>query len=284
MGKKRKLDIAVISDVHLGSFGAKAEALQNYLKTIDPKILVINGDFIDGWNFKKKYFPDAHFEVIRRVIKMLNSGTRVYYISGNHDEFIRKYKGLQLGNFSVHNQLKLNKNHTNMWFFHGDIFDASIQGRMKNLARLGGKAYDLLIWSNRKINQVLGLLGKEKMSFSKAVKNSVKMAVQWIGDFEKAASDMAIEKGFDYVICGHIHSPQMKEYANDRGKIMYLNSGDWIENMTSLEYTKRKWSIYQHINAQPCEQIDGEDEELPANNRDVITMINEFKRVKIANS
>lgn len=281
MTKKRKLDIVVISDVHLGSVGAKAKALNQYLKTVDPKILIINGDFIDGWNFKKKYFPEAHFEVIRRVIKIINSGSRVYYISGNHDEFIRKYNGLNLGNFSILNQLELEMNKKKMWFFHGDIFDASIQGRMKYLAKLGGKAYDLLIWSNRKVNQVLDLLGKEKMSFSKTIKNSVKVAVKWIGDFEKVASHIAIEKGFDYVICGHIHSPQIKEYENPKGKTMYLNSGDWIENLTSLEYHRKKWKIHQYLpeeNEYPDESHDPGESGQP----EIGQMIQELKQIQLS--
>lgn len=281
MAKKRKLDIVVVSDVHLGSVGAKANALNQYLKSIDPEILVINGDFIDGWNFKKKYFPEEHFEVIRRVIKIINSGTRVYYISGNHDEFIRKYNGLNLGQFSILNQLELELNGKKMWFFHGDIFDASIQGRMKYLAKLGGKAYDLLIWSNRKVNQVLDIMGKEKMSFSKTVKNSVKIAVKWIGDFEKVASHIAIEKGFDYVVCGHIHSPQIKNYETEKGKTMYLNSGDWIENLTSLEYRKKKWKIHQFL----PEDVDDNDDVIVENQSgqpEIGQMIEELKQIQIA--
>jgi UDP-2,3-diacylglucosamine pyrophosphatase LpxH len=282
MAKKRKLDIVVISDVHLGSVGAKAKALNQYLKSVDPRILVINGDFIDGWNFKKKYFPEEHFEVIRRVIKIINSGTRVYYISGNHDEFIRKYNGLNLGQFSILNQLELELNGKKMWFFHGDIFDASIQGRMKYLAKLGGKAYDLLIWSNRKVNQVLDILGKEKMSFSKTVKNSVKIAVKWIGDFEKVASHIAIEKGFDYVVCGHIHSPQIKNYETEKGKTMYLNSGDWIENLTSLEYRKKKWKINQFLPEEVDDNYDviGENQ---SGQPEIGQMIEELKQIQIAN-
>lgn len=280
MAKKRKLDIVVISDVHLGSVGAKAEDLNQYLKSIQPKILILNGDFIDGWNFKKKYFPEAHFEVIRRVIKKINSGTQVYYISGNHDEFIRKYNGLKLGNFSILNQLELELHNKKMWFFHGDIFDASIQGRMKYLAKLGGKAYDLLIWSNRKVNQVLNFLGKEKMSFSKTIKNSVKIAVKWIGDFEKVASAIAIEKGFDYVICGHIHCPQIKNYENDKGKTLYLNSGDWVENLTSLEYSKKKWKVYQHIGI-PIDEIEENPNEESADSPNIGEMIEELKQIQL---
>ena len=230
----RKNKVVVISDVHLGSLGSNAGALNHYLKFLDTEILIINGDFIDGWNFKKKYFPSSHFEVIRRVIKLIDKGTLVYYIAGNHDEFIRKYIGLSLGNFSIHNQLELNLNGRRHWFFHGDIFDASIQGRMKYLAKLGGKAYDILIWSNRVVNNFLEFIGKDRMSFSKKVKDSVKIAVKWVNDFEAVAADLAIEKGYDTVVCGHIHTPQNKVVQTDKGSVQYLNSGDWVENNSSL--------------------------------------------------
>jgi UDP-2,3-diacylglucosamine pyrophosphatase LpxH len=241
MDSKNK--VVVISDVHLGSLGSNAAALNHYLKYLDTEILIINGDFIDGWNFKKKYFPNAHFEVIRRVIKLIDKGTRVYYIAGNHDEFIRKYIGLSLGNFSIHNQLELNLNGRRHWFFHGDIFDASIQGRMKYLAKLGGKAYDILIWSNRVVNSFLEFIGKDRMSFSKKVKDSVKIAVKWVNDFEAVAADLAIENGYDTVVCGHIHTPQNKIVKTDKGSVQYLNSGDWVENNSSLEFNGKVWEI-----------------------------------------
>lgn len=241
--KKRKIEIAVISDVHLGTAGANAHDLLSYLKSIDPRVLIINGDFIDGWNFKKKYFPESHFEVIRRIIKMINKGTSVFYITGNHDEFLRKYDGLVFGKFQILDQLVLNLNGKQAWFFHGDIFDVSIQGRMKYLAKWGGKAYDFLIWINRQINRMLLFLGKERMSFSKKVKHSVKLAVKWVNDFEKYASEIAIDNGYSYICCGHIHTPSIKTYSNDKGKVTYLNSGDWIENNSCLEYANDQWSI-----------------------------------------
>ncbi len=244
--RRKKLEIVVISDVHLGTIGANAKALLSYLKTIDPEVLVINGDFVDGWNFKKKYFPHDHFEVIRAVIKLINKGTKVYYITGNHDEFLRKYHGLVFGKFEIVDQLVLKVDGKIAWFFHGDIFDTSIQGRMKYLAKLGGKAYDFLIWTNRVANSGLSMLGKERMSFSKNIKQSVKVAVKWVNDFERIASDIAIEKKYDFICCGHIHTPSIKVFKNDYGQVTYLNSGDWIENNSSLEYVDKKWAIVSH--------------------------------------
>jgi UDP-2,3-diacylglucosamine pyrophosphatase LpxH len=132
------------------------------------------------------------------------------------------------------------------WIFHGDVFDSSTKGYAKILAKLGGKGYDLLILINSFINWILVALGKEKRSFSKTIKDSVKKAVSFVSNFENTAAEIAIEKKYSYVVCGHIHKPQMKEVENEHGKVLYLNSGDWIENLTALEYKKEKWSIYQY--------------------------------------
>jgi UDP-2,3-diacylglucosamine pyrophosphatase LpxH len=131
------------------------------------------------------------------------------------------------------------------WVFHGDVFDMTTKGSAKLIAKLGGHGYDLLILLNRFINWCLKKAGREKMSFSKKVKNSVKKAVSWISDFEQTAAELAIEKKYDYIICGHIHHPQKKIIETKKGKVTYLNSGDWIENLTALEYCNGDWSIYQ---------------------------------------
>jgi UDP-2,3-diacylglucosamine pyrophosphatase LpxH len=130
------------------------------------------------------------------------------------------------------------------WIFHGDVFDATTKGSAKIIAKLGGQGYDFLIWLNHWSNKLLTFFGKEKMSFSKKIKNSVKKAVSWIADFEQTAAELAIEKGFDYVVCGHIHQPQMRTVTNEKGSVTYLNSGDWIENLTALEYNAREWNIH----------------------------------------
>jgi len=184
--------------------------------------------------------------VLRQIIKMSNLGTRVIYITGNHDEALRKYTDFILGNFELVDKLILDLDGKKTWIFHGDVFDSSTNGYAKILAKLGGKGYDLLILINSFINWILVLLGKEKRSFSKMVKDSVKKAVSFISDFETTAAEIAIEKKYSYVICGHIHKPQMKMVENENGKVLYLNSGDWIENLTALEYKKEAWSIYHY--------------------------------------
>lgn len=243
---KRKLDVVVLSDLHLGMFGCHAQEAVNYLKSISPKLLVLNGDIIDIWQFKKSYFPVAHMQVIKEIFSMLSNGTRVVYITGNHDEALRRYSDLQMGNLQLTDKLVLDLDGKKTWIFHGDVFDATTKGSAKIIAKLGGHGYDLLIMVNSAINFVLRLMGREKMSLSKRVKNSVKKAVSWIGNFEHTAAELAIEKGYDYVICGHIHQPQKRLITNDKGSVMYLNSGDWIENLTALEYNQGSWNIYEY--------------------------------------
>ena len=246
MYSKRELQLLVISDVHLGTYGCHAKELLHYLKTVNPQTLVLNGDIIDMWNFSKNYFPSAHMDVMRHIMKMASKGTHVYYITGNHDEMLRKYTDLQLGNLEIVDKLVLNLDGKKAWIFHGDVFDSSTKGYAKFLAKLGGKGYDLLILINRFINWILNLFGKEKMSFSKKVKDSVKKAVAFVNDFEVTAAELAIQKNYDYVVCGHIHMPQIKEVKTDKGAVTYLNSGDWVENLTALEYDNGKWDIFHY--------------------------------------
>ena len=246
MKQKRKIPLVVLSDIHLGTYGCHAKELLHYLKSIQPQTLVLNGDIIDMWNFSKRYFPAAHMNVLRHIIKMSNQGTRVIYITGNHDEALRKYSDFILGNLELVDKLILDLDGKKTWIFHGDVFDSSTKGYAKILAKLGGKGYDLLILINSLINWILVALGKEKRSFSKTIKDSVKKAVSFVSNFENTAAEIAIEKKYSYVVCGHIHKPQIKEVENEHGKVLYLNSGDWIENLTALEYKKEKWTIYQY--------------------------------------
>lgn len=244
--QKRLVDVAVISDLHLGTYGCHAKEIVNYLQSISPRLLVLNGDIIDGWQFSKRYFPPSHLQVIKEIMNLLDNGTRVVYITGNHDEMLRRYSGIQLSNFQLADKLVVEINGKMTWIFHGDVFDNTTKGSAKIIAKLGGFGYDWLILCNRLINWWLKKLGRPKMSFSKKIKNSVKKAVSWIADFEQTAAELAIEKGYDYVICGHIHQPQKKVVETKNGNVTYLNSGDWIENLTSLEYSNNEWNIYHY--------------------------------------
>src|ERR1700741_3228774 len=200
--EKRAVDVVVLSDIHLGTYGCRAKELVAYLKSIMPSILILNGDIIDGWQFSKRYFPASHMQVIKEVMSLMGKGSRVIYITGNHDEMLRRYSDIQLGNFQLTDKIVLEINGKKTWIFHGDVFDTTTKGGAKILAKMGGHGYDLLIVLNRMINHLLHFFGREKMSFSKKVKNGVKQAVSWIGNFEQTAAELAIEKNYDYVICG----------------------------------------------------------------------------------
>ncbi|MEY8849075.1 UDP-2,3-diacylglucosamine diphosphatase [Psychroserpens sp. XS_ASV72] len=242
---KRKIEVAVISDVHLGTYGCHAKQLLTYLNSISPKKLILNGDIIDIWQFKKRYFPKSHLRVIKKIMDMASDGVEVIYITGNHDEMLRKFSDTTIGNISIVDKKVLELDGKKAWFFHGDVFDVSIQNA-KWLAKLGGYGYDLLILLNRFVNWCLERMGKERYSLSKKIKNSVKGAVKYISDFEQVAADLAIENEYDYVICGHIHQPKMLTKENKHGKTTYLNSGDWVENFTALEYQFKRWKIYNY--------------------------------------
>lgn len=243
--KRRKIELAVISDVHLGTYGCHADELIAYLNSIRPNKLILNGDIIDIWQFSKRYFPPAHLKVLKKIIGLASSGTEIYYITGNHDEMLRKFTDTAMGNFNIVNKLTMELDGKKAWFFHGDVFDVSIQNA-KWLAKLGGYGYDLLILLNRVVNWFLLKLGREKYSLSKRIKNSVKGAIKYINDFEKTAAELAIENGYDFVVCGHIHQPKKEIYENKLGKCTYLNSGDWVENLTALEYSFKRWKIYRY--------------------------------------
>ena len=243
---RRSVEMVVISDVHLGTFGCHATELVQYLRSIQPETLVLNGDIVDIWQFNKRYFPQSHMQVIKEIFSLLSLGTKVVYITGNHDEIMRRYSDLTIGQLQLTDKWVLELDGKKIWIFHGDVFDRTTKGSAKIIAKLGGYGYDLLILINRFINHLLQLIEREKMSLSKQVKNGVKKAVSWIGNFEQTAAELAIENGYEYVICGHIHQPQQRIIKTEKGSVVYLNSGDWIENLTALEYDQCTWTIYQH--------------------------------------
>ena len=245
MSIKRKVEVVVISDVHLGTYGCHAKQLLTYLESINPKTLVLNGDIIDIWQFSKRYFPKPHLKVIKKIMDFAANGVDVIYITGNHDEMLRKFADTKIGNISIVNKKVMYLDGKKAWFFHGDVFDASIQNA-KWVAKLGGYGYDFLILINRFVNWILVNMGKEKYSLSKRIKNSVKQALKYISDFEEVATDLAIQNGYDYVICGHIHQPKIVVKKNKHGETTYLNSGDWVENFTALEYQFKRWKLYNY--------------------------------------
>jgi|SRR5690242_2047392 len=283
--KKRKVDVVVISDVHLGTYGCHAKELLHYLKSIKPKKVILNGDIIDIWQFSKRYWPKSHTKVIRQLLEWISKGVKMYYVTGNHDEMLRKFAGFKMGSLKIVNKVVLDlEDNKKAWIFHGDVFDVTMQ-HSKWLAKLGAIGYDTLILINRFANFIsVSVFRKGKLSLSKKIKNSVKSAVKFINDFEQTAADIGIFQKYDYVVCGHIHHPEIKEILNKEGAIQYLNSGDWVENLTALEYNDGVWSIYR-FDENDVEKIKYEEplQENELNNDELFNnLLNEFNLMKEA--
>jgi UDP-2,3-diacylglucosamine pyrophosphatase LpxH len=279
--KRRELDLVILSDIHLGTYGCHAEELLRYLKTIKPNKLILNGDIIDMWQFSKHYWPKSHMQVIKHITGLLTKGTKIIYLTGNHDEMLRKFSGFKLDNFQIENKAVLKLNGKRAWIFHGDVFDVTMK-YSKWLAKLGAIGYDVLILINAMVNWCLRKIGRQNISLSKRVKDSVKTAVKFINDFEKTAAEIAIDNGYDFVICGHIHYPEIRKIENERGSVVYLNSGDWVENLSALEYDGHEWKIYRYKNDEQAKKM-----KLPKrliNNLDADEifrdLVNEFLMVK----
>lgn len=260
---KRLIEVLVISDIHLGTYGCQSKALLNYLKSVDPKIIILNGDIIDIWQFNKRYFPKSHMKIIKYFLNLIQDGKTIYYLTGNHDEMLRKFNGFELKNFKILNKKVINLNGHQAWFFHGDVFDLTMQ-YSKWLTRLGAIGYDALILINSALNFILSRLGRPRYSLSKKVKNSVKGAVKFINKFEETVVGIAFERKYKFVVCGHIHQPAIKKYSIKNKNIIYLNSGDWVENLTSLEYHNKKWTMYQHDNNHYEEELVNDESDLSA--------------------
>lgn len=279
---KRPVELVIISDVHLGTYGCRAEDLLRYLKSIKPKTLILNGDIIDIWQFSKRYWPKSHMQIVKHITSLLAKGTEVVYITGNHDEMLRKFVGFNLGNFKIENKVVLDLDGKKTWIFHGDVFDVTMQ-YSKWLAKLGAIGYDTLILLNTFVNFILKSIGRPKISLSKKIKDSVKSAVKFINDFESTAADIAISNEYDYVVCGHIHHPEMRQISNDKGQVMYLNSGDWIENLTALEYDQNQWRIYKYSEDIIAQSIKvNKKNGYVLSNQDLFSdMVSEFLTVKV---
>lgn len=230
-GGKRAYRTVWISDVHLGTPGCNADLLLDFLKAIQPETLYLVGDIIDGWKLKRGwYWPARHNDVVRRVLKLAAKGTRVVYIPGNHDEMLRPYAGLNLGGVEI----ALEAIHTTadgrrLLVCHGDEFDTVVL-YYRWLAWAGDLGYELLLKLNVHYNRVRRWLGLPYWSISAHIKKKVKNAVAFIGRFEAAVAEAARQRGLDGVVCGHIHSAEIRAF----GGITYMNDGDWVESCTAL--------------------------------------------------
>ncbi len=261
MAQPRAVDVVIVSDIHLGTYGCRAKELLHYLQSIKPNTLVLNGDIIDIWQFSKHYWPTSHMRIIKQIFAMAAKGVTVYYVTGNHDEMLRKFAGFTMGSLQVVNKVVLRLDGKKVWIFHGDVFDITMK-HSKWLAKLGAVGYDTLILLNAVVNFIYQKVGLERVSFSQKVKNRVKSAVKFINDFEHTAADIAISNRYDYVACGHIHHPDIRKISNEQGSTTYLNSGDWIENLSALEYHRGRWSLYRYQEDTSLHQVAEQEENL----------------------
>ena len=242
---KRNLDILVISDLHLGTYGSEADEVLAYLDTINANKIVINGDFVDIMLFNKRFWPSSHMKVIKYFLDLISQGKEIYYVTGNHDELMRKFLNFKIQNFKIVNQIVLDTAEGKVWIFHGDVFDFSIQTQW--ITKLAGFLYDYMIIFNSWINKkIMRPLGRKRLNFSKTIKSNVKTAVQYFANFEMKAAEVAQKNGYKYVVCGHIHTPKIESFNINGEEVIYMNSGDWLESLSSLEYVDNKWSIYMH--------------------------------------
>ena len=220
-----------ISDVHLGTRGCKAEFLLDFLKNTESDTLYLVGDMIDGWRLRRSwYWPQSHNDVVQKLLRKARKGTKVIFVPGNHDEFARGYLDFAFGEVAVLPEaVHETADGRRLLVLHGDQFDGVVQ-YAKWLAHLGDHAYTFALTVNQWFNAIRRLLGYEYWSLSAYLKNKVKNAVQFIGNFEQAMAEVAKHRGVDGVVCGHIHHAELRQI----GSVWYANEGDWVESCTAL--------------------------------------------------
>jgi UDP-2,3-diacylglucosamine pyrophosphatase LpxH len=225
-----------ISDTHLGTRGCKAEYLLDFLRHHESEVLYLVGDIIDGWAMKKAVFwPQAHNDLVQKVLRKARKGTQVIYVPGNHDEVARQFVGLDFGGIAIREDAV----HTladgrRLWVVHGDFADG-VMRHAKWLAHVGDAAYDFVLWLNRHFNRVRAWLKLDYWSLSQYLKHKVKNAVSFICDFEQVLVREARRRGFHGVVCGHIHRAEIRELDG----MLYCNDGDWVESLTALVETQQ---------------------------------------------
>jgi UDP-2,3-diacylglucosamine pyrophosphatase LpxH len=228
---RRRYRTIWISDVHLGTRGCNDRLLIDFLDHVDSETLYLVGDIIDGWRMKKRYYwPERHNAIVRRLMKRAKRGTEVIYIPGNHDEMFRQFAGMNFGGVQIRNKaIHTTADGRRLLILHGDEFDAVVMAH-KWLAFAGDAAYGFLMQLNVVVNAVRRRFNLPYWSLSKHAKHKVKNAVEFISRFEDAVAHEARAKNVNGVVCGHIHTAEVRQY----GDITYYNDGDWVESCTAL--------------------------------------------------
>jgi UDP-2,3-diacylglucosamine pyrophosphatase LpxH len=242
-----------ISDIHLGTRGCKAEFLLDFLRATDSDRLYLVGDIIDGWQLRKSwYWAQTHNDVIQKVLRKARKGTEVCYAPGNHDEMLRSFEEVRLGNIQIADRFIHDmKDGRRLLVLHGDQFD-SIVRYARWLAHLGDTAYNVTLAANHYVNVARRRLGYPYWSLSAYLKHRVKNAVEYIDRFADAVVDEAREEGVDGVVCGHIHCAEIR----DIGGVLYCNDGDWVESCTALvEHLDGRLEIIQWLQQQALDPL-----------------------------
>ena len=230
-GTKARYRAVFISDLHLGTPGCQASELLAFLKASSSDYLYLVGDIVDGWQLRRRwYWPQAHNDVVQKLLRRARKGCRVVFVPGNHDEFARGFVGHQFGGIEVEEEVvHVTVDGRRLWVTHGDYFDGVIQCA-KWLAYVGDYAYEFTLKLNRYVNHLRAKFGLPYWSLSAYLKHKVKKAVNFISDFEVAVAHEARRRGHQGVVCGHIHRAEMREIEG----ILYCNDGDWVESRTAL--------------------------------------------------
>ena len=229
--KGQRFRTIFISDIHLGTPGCQALALMDFLRTHPSDTLYLVGDIIDGWQLRRRwYWPQAHNDVVQKLLRRVRKGCRVIYVPGNHDEFARDFIGHHFGGIEVVQEaVHVTADGRSLWIIHGDYFDAVVQCA-KWLAYLGDNLYEFTLRMNRHLNSLRGRLGLPYWSLSAYLKQKVKTALNYVTDFEEAVANEAKKRGHDGALCGHIHRAEMRMING----VLYCNDGDWVESRTAL--------------------------------------------------
>jgi UDP-2,3-diacylglucosamine pyrophosphatase LpxH len=230
-GSRLRVRTVWISDLHLGTPGCQAKALLDFLRNVECETLFLVGDIIDGWQLRRQwYWPQAHNDVIQKLLRKARKGTKVIFVPGNHDEFARRYVEHNFGGVDVaEDWVHTTADGRKLWVVHGDLFDGVVQCA-RWLAMLGDSAYEWTLRMNRHLNSLRARLGLPYWSLSRYLKLKVKRAVSYVGDFEAAVAREAQRRGLQGVVCGHIHHAEMRMIDG----VLYANDGDWVESLTAL--------------------------------------------------
>ena len=245
--RTRQLDVAVIADVHLGTPAARAGELLDYLGSILPETLVIAGDLINLDGLSSSQLPGPHFEIVKKVLDFAHEGTRVYYLTGNHEASLLQLKDLSLGKLHFRRDLTLQLDGVKHYFFHGHTLDAAVKYLLRP-QQLHGPMRRVVDLVDAGVNRVKSKVGKRRWSLAEEAKTNPDTAERYIEQYVQSAAQLAVLKGCQRVVCAHIHQPLLREIEVEDEQVEYLNPGDWTDSLTALEYRFGRWSL-RHYDA-----------------------------------